>query len=220
MKHQLYNVTSKPESLYMPAYNKTKQLLKKLKPEIEKWLKSNVTEKRFKHIERVAKTARKYAKKMKLDYYKAELSGWLHDCAKDFSNERLMRMARLYRIDLDEVDYINPHILHARIGAIIAKEKFKIRDPEVLGGIRCHTLAEPNMSKLEMVVYLADATEPARQRQFAAPVRRIFKDKGLEPAVLKAIDNKLLEVLKRKKSIHPLTIKARNWLIEQIERTN
>ena len=190
-----------------------KRQLKNLRSEIENWLKQNVSEKRFSHIVRVANTAKKYAKKLGLDHYKAELSGWLHDCAKEYSNEKLLEIAKQKNIELDEVDYKTPHVLHARIGAIIAQEKFNIADPDVLSGIRCHTLAEPNISKITMVIYLADATEPKRERKFAAPIRKIFKEKGLEAAVLKAIDGKLLDVIKKEKRIHPLTIKARNWLI-------
>ena len=69
-----------------------------------------------------------------------------------------------------------------------------------------------------MVVYLADASEPGRERKFAAPIRKTFKQKGLEPAVLHAIDSKLLEVIKKGKKIHPLTIKARNWLLGIISK--
>ena len=198
----------------MPEYDTNiKRKLKQLRPEIESWLKQSVSEKRFHHIERVAKTAKKYAKKLELDHYKAELSGWLHDCAKEFPNEKLLEIAKQKNILLDEIDYENPHVLHARVGAEIAKEKFGIDDPDVLGGIRCHTLAEPNMSKISMIVYLADATEPGRERKFAAPIRKTFKEKGLEPAVLHAVNNKLLEVIEKGKKIHPLTIKARNWLL-------
>ncbi|MBI3590498.1 MAG: bis(5'-nucleosyl)-tetraphosphatase (symmetrical) YqeK [Candidatus Melainabacteria bacterium] len=192
---------------------KIKKQLKTLKPEIESWLKQTVSEKRFEHIARVAKTAKKYAKKLGLDHYKAELSSWLHDCAKEFPNEKLLEIAKEKNIEMDEIDYIHPHVLHARVSALIAKEKFAIDDPDVLGGIRCHTLAEPNMSKITMVVYLADATEPGRDRRFAAPIRKTFKHKGLEHAVLQAIDGKLSEVIEKKKPIHPLTIKARNWLL-------
>ena len=195
---------------------KAKKQLAKLKPEIIPWLKDNVTQKRFNHISRVAKTAKKYAKKLKLDQYKAELAGWLHDCAKEMTNTQLLRFAKRKKIKMDEVDFINPHVLHARVGAIIAKEKFGIQDPDILGGIRCHTLAEPNMSKLVMLLYLADATEPGRDKKTIEPVVKIFKKEGLDKAVLKAIDQKLSDVLEKKKIIHPLTIMARNWLIEKI----
>jgi predicted HD superfamily hydrolase involved in NAD metabolism len=192
---------------------KIKKQLKQLRPQIESYLKQTVSEQRFNHIVNVAKTAKKYAKKAGLDHYKAELSSWLHDLAKETPNEKLLEIAKEKNLQLDEVDLDNPHILHARIGQFIAMEKFQVEDEDVLAGIRCHTLAEPNMSKIAMVVYLADATEPARERKFAAPIRKTFKEKGLEHAVLHAIDSKLLHVIKLGKKIHPLTIKARNWLL-------
>ena len=199
----------------MPEYDKkVKKQLKLLRPQIEEHLKKSVSEKRFNHITNVAKTAKKYAKKLGLDHYKAELSGLLHDLAKELPDEKLLEIAKEKNIELDEIDYKNPHILHARVSEIIAKEKFQVEDPDILSGIRCHTLAEPNMSKLTMVVYLADATEGDRERKFAAPIRKTFKEKGLEHAVLQTIDKKLIHIIEKGGRIHPLTIKARNWLVE------
>ena len=196
---------------------KVKKQLKQLRPEIESWLKQIVSQERFNHIENVAMVAKKYAKKLELDHYKAELAGWLHDCAKEMPNEKLLEIAKGKNIHLDETDLEMPHVLHARVGAEIAKEKFGIDDPDVLGGIRCHTLGEADMSQLTMVVYLADATEPGRERKKAAPLRKAFKEKGLETAVLQAINNKLLSVIEKGGKIHPHTIKARNWLVGQLK---
>ena len=202
----------------MTDYDKNiKRQLKQLRPEIESYLKQTVSEKRFNHIVNVANTAKKYAKNLGLDHYKAELSGWLHDLAKEMSNEKLLEIAKQKNINLDKVDYGNPHVLHARISAEIAKEKFGVNDEDVLGGIRCHTLAEPNMSKIMMIVYLADSSEPGRERKFAAPLRKTFKEKGLEHAVLQALDKKLLAVIENGKEIHPFTIHARNWLLGQLK---
>lgn len=196
---------------------KIKRQLKELRPKIEDYLKSSVSSDRYGHIERVAKTAKKYAKKLGLDHYKAELSGLLHDIAKQVSNEKLLEIAKARNISLDDVDLINPHILHARVGEFVAKEEFGINDEEVLSGIRCHTLGEPKMSKIAMLLYLADATEPKREKKSAAPVRKTFKEKGLEHAVLHAMNSKLLHVLQKNGLVHPLTIKARNWLLELVK---
>ena len=196
---------------------KVKKQLRLLRSEIESFLKSNVSEARFNHIENVANTAKKYARRLELDHYKAELSGWLHDLAKELPNEKLLEIANEKNMEINEIDYDNPHVLHARVSALLATEKFGIDDPDVLGGIRCHTLGEPNMSKIMMVVYLADSSEPGRDRKKAAPLRKTFKEKGLEAAVLQAIDNKLLDVIKSGKKVHPFTVHTRNWLLEQMK---
>lgn len=198
-------------------HRKSKLLLKRLKPQIIKWLKESVSKKRYKHIISVSKTARQYAKNLKLDLYKAELSGLLHDIAKEIPSQRLLRIAKQKKIKLYQLDKENPHMLHARIGAVIAKEKFKIKDKDILGGIRCHTLAEPHMPPLAMVVYVADATEPGRKKKTIVPIRKTLKEKGLEAAALHAMDSKLIDILNRKKKIHPLTIEARNWLINKLK---
>ena len=195
---------------------KSKKQLENLKPKIQKWLKGNVTQRRYKHIIGVAKTAKKYAKQLKLDFYKAELSGWLHDCAKEMTNRQLLNLARKKKVKIEKVDLKNPHVLHARVGAVLAKDVFKIRDKDVLAGIRCHTLAEPNMSKIAMVVYLADATEPGRDKDRITPLKKTFKNKGLEHAVLHAIDMKLIGVINKQRLLHPYTLQARNWLVDHI----
>ena len=191
---------------------------KKLKPRIYFWLGRNVTEKRLKHIVGVSETAKKYAKKLKLNPNKAEISGLLHDCAKEFTNRQLLSLARKFKIKLDNVDLINPHVLHARVGEYIARREFKVKDKDILAGIRCHTLAEPNMSKLAMTIYLADSTEPSRDKKKSKPLKKIFKEEGLEKAVLAAVNMKLLDVIERGKIVHPYTISARNWLIQKIEK--
>ncbi len=200
------------------AYSiKVKKQLETLRPEIQKWLELTLSAKRYFHIERVVKTAKKYAKKLKIDPYKVELSAWLHDAYKEIQGAKLLQIAKRKRIKLDPIDKINPYVLHARVGAEMVKEKFKINDKDVLAGIRCHTLAEPNMSKVAMVVFLADATEPERDKKKTRAIKRTLKEYGLEWAVLHTIDTKLLDVIKYGKRVHPITIEARNYLITKIK---
>lgn len=53
-------------------------------------------------------------------------------------------------------------MLHAKVGAMLAKVKYDIDDEEVLGAIRWHTTGKPNMNLLEKIVYVADYIEPRR----------------------------------------------------------
>jgi predicted HD superfamily hydrolase involved in NAD metabolism len=54
-------------------------------------------------------------------------------------------------------------LLHARLGAAIARERFGVTDAEVLSAIEKHTRGADAMSPLDCVVYLADSLEPARR---------------------------------------------------------
>ena len=53
-------------------------------------------------------------------------------------------------------------LLHAKLGAAIASERFAVRDPQVLSAIEKHTTAAREMSPLDCIVYLADSLEPNR----------------------------------------------------------
>jgi predicted HD superfamily hydrolase involved in NAD metabolism len=70
----------------------------------------------------------------------------------------------------------HPIVLHAPLGAAIAREEFGVRDREVLSAIEKHTLGAPEMSPLDCVVYLADSLEPGR----TFPERRALWELALE----------------------------------------
>ncbi len=55
-------------------------------------------------------------------------------------------------------------MIHAKLGAYIAKEKYGIQNPEILSAITWHTTGKPKMSKLEKIVYVADYIEPQRDK--------------------------------------------------------
>ena len=59
---------------------------------IENWLKENLSSKRFNHSLGCADTAQKLAKLYNLDEKKAYLAGLVHDCAKNFDNDLLLKI--------------------------------------------------------------------------------------------------------------------------------
>ena len=52
-------------------------------------------------------------------------------------------------------------MIHAKLGAYIAKEQYEVSDAEVLSAIRWHTTGKENMTKLEKIVYIADILSQA-----------------------------------------------------------
>ena len=67
---------------------------------------------------------------------------------------------------MTEFEKGHPFLLHAKLGAYLAEEKYGIKDPEILSAITYHTTGKPEMSVLEKIVYIADYIEPGR---FKAP---------------------------------------------------
>ena len=185
--------------------------------QISQLLKQSVSQDLYAHSERVRETARSYAKGMKIDEDKAALAGLLHDCAKELSNEELLRIARENEIHIFEEDEQEPNELHARVGAIIAKEKYGIIDPQVIEGIRCHTFGETQMGDVAKITLIADDIEPERKEKYAKPVREALKKNGLDYGLLVALNIKMLRAGAKLKPIHPLLIEARNFFVSKLK---
>jgi len=86
----------------------------------------------------------------------------LHDLARLYSAEQLVRECEERRMPIDAFERAHPIVLHARLGAIIARESFGVCDQSILDAIAKHTVAAETMSPLDCALYLADGLEPAR----------------------------------------------------------
>jgi predicted HD superfamily hydrolase involved in NAD metabolism len=86
----------------------------------------------------------------------------LHDLARLYSEERLLAECARRGMPIEPYERAHPLVLHARLGAELAAEMFDLHDSAVLSAIRKHTLADPQMSALDHILYLADALEPGR----------------------------------------------------------
>ena len=94
----------------------------------------------------------------------AAIAGLLHDCAKNYPTEEKLAKCEKYRLSISDYERQNPELLHAKLGAAVAKDKYKIKDREILSAITWHTTGCPNMSDLDKIIYIADYIEPARNK--------------------------------------------------------
>jgi predicted HD superfamily hydrolase involved in NAD metabolism len=117
---------------------------------------------RYAHILRVARTAEALAAAHGLDPRQARIAGLFHDLARLYPAARLLRECSERRMPIDAFEHANPIVLHARLGAELARDWFGVTDEAILSAIRKHTVAAATMSPLDEVVYLADGLEPGR----------------------------------------------------------
>ena len=117
---------------------------------------------RYAHSIRVARLADRLAHRHGEDAGRARLAGLLHDLARLYDSERLVRECELRKLSIDAFERRHPIVLHARLGAELARECFGVEDPAVLSAIRKHTVAAADMSRLDTIVYVADSLEPGR----------------------------------------------------------
>lgn len=177
------------------------------------WLKENVTPSRIEHILGVEQMSLKLARHYQLDTAKAAEAGLLHDLAKYFHPQKLLQMATAEGLEIDPILAANPHLLHADVSAIVARDEFGVTDSEILDAIANHTFGSPNMSPLSCVVFLADSLEPGRGDKPELNELRQVSQENLYKAVWLTSDYALKHLLKKRRLIHPRTIMTRNWAL-------
>lgn len=184
-----------------------------IKPEyeaIKNDLSTKLSAKRYQHVLNVAQTAVLLARSKGYDVHIAYLTGLLHDCAKYMDDESMLKAAEDNHISLDDTEKEAVQLVHAKVGAYFAQEKYGITDEDILNAIRYHTTGRPNMSLLEKIIYIADYIEPGRN--FDNDFLNIVRTEALSD-----LDNALLMILEHtysyllktcKDSMSPMTEKA------------
>ncbi len=170
--------------------------------------------KRFVHTLCVAYAARRLASLHGEEEERAALAGLLHDCAKGMDLHTLQAYAREHGMKVDGTILASGSLLHAAVGAHMARHTYGVADGEVLSAIASHTLGKVPMTALEMIVYLADKIEPDREDYPGLCEIRRLSETDLMGAVLMSLEKTAGYVLDRGKSLHPATIRTINWLRE------
>jgi predicted HD superfamily hydrolase involved in NAD metabolism len=170
--------------------------------------------KRFQHSLGVSQSAVELAIRFRDNEEQAKLAGLLHDCARGLSSNRLLQMAESFAIVMNDVERCQPTLLHASLGAYLAKAEYGVDDPQILKAITLHTTGGSNMTTLDKIIYLADCIEPNRKFPGVDMLRSLaFAD--LDKAVLVALDQSLSYVIEQGLLIHPATIEGRNNLLQR-----
>ncbi|TQQ85651.1 HD domain-containing protein [Peptacetobacter hominis] len=181
-------------------------------------LKVLLTEKRYIHSVNVANCAKEMAKLYGADEEKAYIAGMVHDCAKYFNKEKRDYYVDKYHIEMDDMEKRSGALAHSVIGAYVTKYIFEIDDEEILGAVRYHTTGNVNMSLMEKIIYLADVIEVGRDYPGVDELRELVYSGKLDEALLKSFDNTISLMIKKGNTIHPRSVAARNFIIEEMQK--
>ncbi len=185
-----------------------------MREQVLDWLAKNVPTARIKHILSVEQTAMELAQKHDLNREQAGQAGLMHDLAKCFKPQKLLKIARAEGWLLDPVDQTNPHLLHAGASAVVARDRFGIQDKSILQAISNHTLGQPEMGPLSCIIFLADSLEPGRGNTSELEALRRESQQNLNRAVWLTCDYKLKHLQQTQRLIHPRAIHTRNWFLQ------
>lgn len=167
---------------------------------------------RYRHSLCVQEAAVLLAKKYGADAEKAAAAGILHDIMKDLPRpEQLERMAK-YGVTLTRVERNAPKLWHAMLGAEYIRNELHVADPEILDAVRYHTTGRENMTKLDMVLFVADFISADRDYPGVEKMRAAAR-KSLEEAAVEGIVYTVCDLADSRRPIHPDTIAAYNDMV-------
>ena len=172
---------------------------------LQKQMKEALSEDRYEHTIGVMYTAESLAMRYGIDMTKAAVAGLLHDCAKCIPNAQKLKMCKKNDIEISEMEAKNPSLLHAKLGAFLAEEVYGVKDPEFLSAINWHTTGKPDMSMLDIIIYMADYIEPNRDKAPNLKEIRKLCFENIEEALYQVLEGTLNYLSGRPDMIDPMT---------------
>ncbi len=188
----------------------------KLFENLKKYVSARVSAKRWDHTQKVAEEAVKLCKIHSEDIKKAKIAGIFHDAAKEISLEESNELVKKYGLGDKYID--NKNLAHGKIASKLIQSEFGIKDEDIINAISYHTTGRAGMSKLEEIIFVADAIEPNRCYDGVDEIRKItYKDldRGCYVTVVGTIESLY------KRNILPIdddTLKAGKYFKELLDK--
>ncbi len=177
-------------------------------------LELRLSPKRYAHVLGVADTAARLAERYGGDIQRAYMAGLLHDYCREVPAGELLDLAVEHNLYSDAVDLLQPDLLHGPVGAWQLRQEGIVQDAQILDAIRWHTTGHPDMDQLARILYIADYIEPNRNFPGVEDLRKIAA-RDLDLSVLAGLDHTIGYLLSRGNYLHPLSVAARNRLLEE-----
>ena len=182
-----------------------------LQKQIQEAAQKALSEPKYRHVVGVVDAACKLALHYDENPTRAEIAGWLHDLAREWSSDRLLQTAE--SIEIPSGFGSIPILLHGPVAAHIGRTTFDIGDEDLLRAVCYHTTGRMEMSRLEKIIFLADAIEEGRQYPGVDEIRAAAKT-SLDCAMKLALDSTIRYLLDQGYPIFPLTVLARNAFLD------
>ena len=181
---------------------------------IADYLEKNLSEKRRRHIEGVRTTAIELAKRFGADVEKAETAALYHDMFKERDLDGLVR-----ELGLPDRYLGNRNLAHSKVAAAVMERDLGFTDRDILNAVSFHTTGRSGMSKLEQIIFLADAIEPGRDYPSVDLIRDAARE-DLDKACYLCLSRSVDYVRSKGEFLDEDTLKAKLFYEERISKNN
>lgn len=181
--------------------------------EIISLLTETLSQPRFDHCLRVESLAVELANHFQTSPEIASPAALLHDLCREYSREKLLKLAVDFDIVVDDIEKAEPLLLHGPVAAAIAQKTLGVNDDLILDAIRFHITGSPNMTWVAKLIFIADFIEPGRTFEQARILREMVFKLTPDQLLLKVYNRSIEFVISQGYLIHPRTVAGRNELI-------
>ena len=166
------------------------------------------------HVIRVVEEAARLSAIYDIDRRAVRIAALGHDLLRAHSADRLLAIADEQGYPLDDVDRMEPILLHGPLAVPILQDQYGVLDADVLGAVSYHTTAHAGMTPLQKLLFIADKIEP-QKRAKAEEIDRVavLAVRDLDGALLAYLEYHIDYAIRTGWPLHPNTIAARNELL-------
>lgn len=166
------------------------------------------------HVIRVVDEAARLSAIYDIDRDAVRVAALGHDLLRAHSRERLLAIAEEQGYPLDDVDRMEPILLHGPLAVPILQEQYGVLDADVLGAVAYHTTAHAGMTPLQKLLFIADKIEPhKRARAEEIDHVAVLAVRDLDGALQTYLKYHIQYALRTGWPLHANTIAARNELV-------
>jgi predicted HD superfamily hydrolase involved in NAD metabolism len=181
--------------------------------EILNYLSKSVSPPRFNHCLGVEKMALELVAGFGVAPELVTPAALLHDLCREYQRDLLLKLAGNFGIVIDEIERLEPLLLHGLVAAALAKSELGIEQTDILEAISYHITGIPQAKALTRLIFVADFIEPGRTYEVAGILRREAFRLKPEQLLLKVYNCTITYVVNKGYLIHPRSIHGRNELI-------
>ncbi|MCX7882017.1 MAG: bis(5'-nucleosyl)-tetraphosphatase (symmetrical) YqeK [Brevinematales bacterium] len=182
------------------------------KKDWEKEIASQLSEERWLHTLGTIEIALHLAKIHRLNEEKVYLATLLHDIGKAYPLEKQKELALAYNL-LSPEDLRAEGVVHAKVSAYLARERYRIQDEDILFVIAHHSTGHPDYGPLGWVVYVSDYLDPNRKLVHQTTLLATC-EADLKEGCLQVLLAKLQYLFDKRKYLHSYSVDFYHSLIQ------
>lgn len=137
-------------------------MYKKVTEDLKGHLRKTLSDARYTHSVGTAGMCRELCLRFGYDADTGYLAGLGHDLAREYPKKKLLEAVKNDCLPADDYLLRRPVLLHGIVAESVLRQRFGIREGDILEAVRHHTLGHPEMGVLGRILYVADYCEPSR----------------------------------------------------------